>query len=142
MELEGGDGVHHGIESFFQAFCEWCDNAAKLLDALGTDEHANCLEVCVRQRLQADANVFRQGARRYAEAALDATRILAGDDHPATKLWSSALERGCWLPTTAATKPGDGAGVAAPPDFEAAWRAGCCARPLSLPMDSRSGVEV
>ena len=74
------------------------------------------------RRLRASAACYLAAARSWAVRACDATRLIAGDDSPAYRVWADALAAGCWT---------EGAAVA-PPDFARLWEEGIAAPPLAL----------
>lgn len=121
MEEGGTGGVYHGIEGILQAFVELCDYAATALVMMGS--HSK--ELARHAAVNAKAAAYRAAARRWAEAARQAVRMLAGDDSPAYRAWSAAIESGCW--------DDDGAKRAAAPRFIELWlREGLNPSPLCV----------
>ena len=88
-------GFHaDGIECFLQAFVELCERAAlKLVSA--RDKEGGRVGASPAE-LQLKAEAYAEAARKWAQLAMEATRVLKGSDNPAFLEWSSAHKAGVW----------------------------------------------
>ena len=95
-------GHRRGVDVFLRSAVEFCEAAAARLIGLvhAAPPHQDALVMfglpVQLTALRAAAVAYLRSARRWALAACDVTRDLAGDDSPAYAVWATALRDGFW----------------------------------------------
>ena len=93
IRQESPNGSHPGLEVFFERFAAMCDALARrTLQAADsrTDSRA-CSRVAEDENARVAAETFAKAALQYSNLAMEETRALKGEDHPAYAFWLDHL---------------------------------------------------